>query len=499
MKNSPIKVYDARWEIGDYSDIEIKRLFLSSCIYADKLNIDTVVISRDARLGCPGVVKIATETALNAGFTVYLCQDPVSTPQSYYNALRITEKIPGTMGWTITASHNPAAYIGVKFVVSPVRAIGMESGPRGGLTKIQEIYNKGNMDYYLKGKKTGYLSLINFSDDYIKDSMSWAEISKGELQGTKVILNSMNGSAGTEVYRTLQTAGVKVTALNLIVNGNFPHGTPNPISKGKMDEAIKIAGEQTGVIVIGLDGDGDRVVFGDKHGLFSAGISMVPILLRLKRIDQTTVGKAVCDPKVSPPSLDYWNKLGYKPILFRNGHSQIKDYMRSQHIAVAAEESGHYYHRMKKGKTTVYCENSLLTILLFLKAVQEVPALLSEMREIDGSVFTTGEINYQFQTDKERDKALTFAVKNLSKDKASISKSSPEGIDLQGIAFTKGIDTETKQIVKADWYSGFYRASTNEKSVARFYISSGKSEVLMGLHRKIKIICEKELNGTMVG
>ena len=38
--------------------------------------------------------------------------------------------------------------------------------------------------------------------------------------------------------------------------------------------------------------------------------------------------KVLFDPKVNPLALAEWGKLGVSPVLFRNGHSQIKDYMR---------------------------------------------------------------------------------------------------------------------------------------------------------------------------
>ena len=48
---------------------------------------------------------------------------------------------PNTMGLMITASHNPAQYIGVKFTVPTVQAIGFDCGPLGGLAKVREIYH----------------------------------------------------------------------------------------------------------------------------------------------------------------------------------------------------------------------------------------------------------------------------------------------------------------------------------------------------------------------
>jgi len=498
MSISPLKVYDARWESGDFSNSEIRRLFISACIYAERLNMNTVVISRDARLGCPEVVEIAVEAALHSGFTVHLCQDPVSTPQSYYNTLRITENQPDTMGWTITASHNPASYIGVKFVITPVRAIGMNSGPADGLTEIERIYFSDEPDDYFHNKPEGDLLLIDYTRDYISDSLEWASVRPGELQGMTVILNPMYGSSGTEVYKALIKAGVEVKALNLIVNGNFPAGAPNPTSDGKMNKAIELTGKHGNAIAIGLDGDGDRIVFGDRNGLFTAGTSMIPILNRLKSVDHATLGRALCDPKVDPSSLDKWSRIGYIPILFRNGHSQIKDYMQSEDIAVAAEESGHYYHRLKRNDLTVYCENSLVTILLFLKAIKENPSLLAEMRAVENSIFTSREINYQFRNDTVRDEALNRAISLLKTDHAYISDTTEDGIDLQGIAFLKGVNTKSRELERSDWYSGFHRISTNEKSVARFYFSSGSEEKCTELSEKIKNICEVDLRGRRI-
>jgi len=495
MNVSPLKVYDARWEVGDFSNLEIRRLFISTCIYAEKLEINTVVISRDARLGCPEVIEIAVEVARSSGFTVFLCQDPVSTPQSYYNTLRVTENHPDTMGWTITASHNPSSYIGVKFVIPPVRAIGMESGPLHGLLEIEKIYLSDDTEKHFINKSEGNLFLIDFTSDYVMDSLKWSSIKPDELRGMSVILNTMNGSSGTEVYNTLVSAGVEVTALNLIVNGSFPVGAPNPTSKGKMDKAIQLAAEHSNVIAIGLDGDGDRIVFGDGKGLFTAGTSMIPILNRLKSIDPSSLGKALCDPKVDPSSLDNWSRIGYTPILFRNGHSQIKDFMQGRDIAVAAEESGHYYHRLKRNNLTIYCENSLVTILLFLKSIKENPYFLSEMRSIENAVFTSKEINYQFKDDNERDEALNMAMNQLQIDNAFISTKTREGIDLQGIAFLKGVNPESKRLETSDWYSGFHRISTNEKSVARFYFSSGSEAKCTKLTKEIRHICEVELKG----
>ena len=498
MNKTPLKVYDARWEVGEFSRSEVEKLFLASCVYGRELDIDTVVIARDVRLGCSEVLDIAVETAMNSGYDVYLCQNPISTPQSYYNTFRITEHHPQTMGWTITASHNPGSYIGVKFVTNPVRAVGMESGPSGGLTRIQHLYDTDLNNEIIGNQSQGSLHLINYTQDYILDSLKWADVTDRSLEGMTIVLDALNGSAGTELFMGLEKAGVEIIPLRIIPDGYFPTGAPNPTSDGKLDKAIEIARKRKNCIVIGLDGDGDRIVFGDGEGLFSTGTSMIPILNRLKELDSEVAGEALCDPKVDPPSLDGWSRIGYKPVVFRNGHSQIKEYMMAHGIKIAAEESGHYYHMMEKGELKIYCENSLLTILLFLKAIKENNHLMTTIKNIIKTVFTTGEMNFQFHSDQDRDTALEKAVELLKKDGAMIQNATDDGIDLQGLAFVKNVDKNTKQLISDSWYCGFYRISTNEKAVARFYISSGFEDILTEMESRIRQICEVEMGGKRI-
>lgn len=98
------------------------------------------------------------------------------------------------------------------------------------------------------------------------------------LKGMKVVLDAYHGSAGPEIYRALELAGAQVHALRLIPDGTFPTGSPNPTSQGKMDGAVALCKKIKGDVVIGVDGDGDRMVFGDKRGILTAGFVTVPVL-----------------------------------------------------------------------------------------------------------------------------------------------------------------------------------------------------------------------------
>ncbi|TFG60606.1 MAG: hypothetical protein E4H36_11800, partial [Spirochaetales bacterium] len=293
-------------------------------------------------------------------------------------------------------------------------------------------------------------------------------------QGMTVLMDSFHGSAGPEVFRALESLGVRVTAVNLVPDGRFPSGSPNPTSHGKMDPVLRLAAELRPGAVIGIDGDGDRIVFGDHRGILNAGFSALPMLEADPVLKTLGAGKpALYDPKVNPIALREWKKAGAEPVLFRNGHSQIKEYMERIGAPFAAEESGHYYHRLEHKGITMSAENTLVTVLLFLKSIKEDPLLMDRLRTMQDSVYTSGEINYQFENDGARDGALAWVTEYLSKNDAVLTAANRDGIDLQGIQVNKGAVCGPGEIkLDKNWYSGYIRTATNEKGVLRLFFSA---------------------------
>ena len=494
----PIKIYDARWEVSEFNDDEVKRLIESTLLYARMLGIDTINITRDARLGCARVMEIAIDTAVAAGFRVYACFDPISTPLSYFSTMQTTLEHPATMGLTVTASHNPQQYVGIKFTVPVVRAIGYDCGPMGGLKKVKEIYHS---DISLKEKHGGELIIKeNPVRDYIEYSLKTAGVQPEGLTGLKIVLDALNGSAGPELYTALKLAGAEVIPLRIVPDGYFPTGSPNPTSQNKMDKAVELAQKHDVDVVLGIDGDGDRIVFGDKKGMFSAGFVMIPIIRTL--LSGSTGNKRekiLYDPKVNPLALQKWGELNVEPVLFRNGHSQIKGYMGEIDALAGAEESGHFYHKLSLEDITVEGENSLLTILLFLKTIKNDHSILDELRKMQDEVFTSGEFNYEFPSDDVRDEALAALLDLFRKDDATIISETEDGIDLGGNVIYKGVKTGSDGVLlEDDWYSGYIRIATNEKGVVRSYISSKDKTAGEKIVARVRDILENRFKGKVI-
>jgi phosphomannomutase len=492
----PIKVYDARWEANEFSDAQVRRLFEATLLYGYELGCHAITFGRDARLAAGRVMEIGVEAALAAGFEVIVNPSPISTPQSYFNTLVHSLENRATLGLTVTASHNPAQYVGVKFVVPVVHAIGYDCGPAGGLTRVRELYHS---DCHPPTGPRGTLKFVNRQQEYIRYAMKEARVEPGDLLGLTVVLDAFNGSAGPEIYECLTLAGANVRALRIVPDGSFPTGSPNPTSTGKMNAAIELAKEIGAQLVIGVDGDGDRIVFGDSRGILTAGFAFVPILQSCLATTSLKQPVALYDPKVSPLALAEWGKLGAKPVLFRNGHSQIKDYMTKQTALCAAEESGHYYHRMSLGDLTISGENSSLTILLLARAIARDAKHMDKLWSMEKQIVTTGEFNYQFADDATRDAALDAVVKMYVEEGATTATTTADGIDLQGTCVAKGVTLEPGAAKLAlGWYSGYFRIATNEKGVVRSYLSAGEASVGKDVERRTRELLEQRFGGKTV-
>jgi phosphomannomutase len=497
VKTDPIKVYDARWLVSEFDDDAVRRLFEATFLYGSELGATQVVLCRDARLGAARVLEIAIDTARRQGFDVILCPDPVGTTLCYFATLVASESTPGTLGLMITASHNPKDYIGVKFTVPVVRAIGLGCGPKGGLARIRELYHGSVIAPRRAG---GRLEIRDFKERYRDHAAHVAGVTAGSLRGLKVVLDAFHGSAGPELFAALDWAGVEVVPLRLLPNGEFPTGSPNPTSAGKMDRACALAREVNADVVLGVDGDGDRIVFGDGRGVLTAGFAFVPMLEHgLTQLGHPRALPVLYDPKVSPLALVEWTKRGACPHLYRNGHSQIKDHMLQLGARFAAEESGHYYHVFESGGHRVAAENALVSILTFLAHVAEHRHALDELFDLESRVFTTGEFNYQFASDAVRDAALASVIELLCARGAQASGLAEDGSDLGGIRITNGVRFEDGRAeLTTDWFTGFLRIATNEVAVVRSYLSAGDRALGGALEREIRELLEQRFDGRVI-
>ena len=301
----------------------------------------SVSISYDSRNHSEEFARISADILAANGLDVYLFESLRPTPELSY-AIRSNKSIAGIM---VTASHNPGSYIGLKLMAQDVFPLAYGCGKEGGIKKIKEIYLSGPT--LIEGEKKGSLEVINYLDDYISYSMELSGVKEGDLKGQKILLEFLNGSAGSEVALAFQKAGAEVDLMDVIPDGNFPKGDPNPIIETSIAPTRKAMKEGEYDYGFCFDGDGDRLDLMYRDGTqIVPGLNMALIADSVMKIFNGEKKDFYADVKAIPTSLALMAKSGAKIHIIRNGHSFIKAKLREncdKGYFASEEESARYY------------------------------------------------------------------------------------------------------------------------------------------------------------
>jgi phosphomannomutase/phosphoglucomutase len=107
-------------------------------------------------------------------------------------------------------------------------------------------------------------------------------------------------------------------------------------------DLIRVTKEHAADIGVGYDGDADRIGVIDSDGNIVWGDQIMIVLSReILRTHPNAV--IIGDVKCSQKMFDDIGKHGGNPIMWKTGHSLVKDKMRREHAVLAGEFSGHIF------------------------------------------------------------------------------------------------------------------------------------------------------------
>lgn len=291
--------------------------------YIRNLNKKSVVIGGDARLSTPIFKDSLTQGLLETGCDVTDI-GIVATPVLYYSIW----KLKLDAGAMITASHNPSQYNGIKL------NLGLASVYAEELQKVLQIIKQKEFAF-----GQGILTTINnINEDYINFIVENIKLDRP----VNVVIDSGNGMGGLYLPKILRKLGCHVDDIFSDPDGTFPNHHPDPtIEKNNVHlaEAVIANNAELG---IGLDGDADRIGVVDERGKMFFGDQILNILARdfLKNNPGQTI---IADVKCSKNLFDDIKNLGGKPIMYKTGHANIKNYMKEINVKFAGEMSGHVF------------------------------------------------------------------------------------------------------------------------------------------------------------
>jgi len=291
--------------------------------YLQKISGHNLIIARDNRIHSPKLQKAFIEGLLSTGCNVTNIGE-VTSPMMYYAVCKYN--FDG--GVTITASHNPKEYNGVKIVSKSAHSICGDD--------LQEVLKIINESAFAIGK--GEYKDKDVFEDYKADIAGRVRISKP----LKIVIDAGNGVAGKYAPNLFRALGCDVTELYCELDGNFPNHEANPEELENMRDLIAKVTEIGADIGLGFDGDGDRVGVVDEKGHHYSADYLLLLLAR-DLLSRQAGAKIVFDVKVSQTLIDDINQHGGEPIMSKTGHSFIESKMKEIGALLAGEVSGHLF------------------------------------------------------------------------------------------------------------------------------------------------------------
>ncbi len=249
----------------------------------------------------------------------------VPTPLLYWSLHHVN--VVG--GIQITGSHNPPEYNGFKCCV------GKGSLHGEGIQELRAIIEKHG---YRQG--SGSVRSEAITDRYIADIAQKI----GPLpSGMKVVVDCGNGVGAVVAPALFPALGIKPTMLFAESDGTFPNHHPDPTVVENLQDLIKSVRETGSELGIGFDGDADRIGIVDGDGTIIWGDYLLLLYAR-DVLARTGKGQSIIfDVKCSQALADGIAKAGGAPVMWKTGHSLIKEKMKELHAPIAGEMSGHMF------------------------------------------------------------------------------------------------------------------------------------------------------------
>ncbi|MCY3884367.1 MAG: phosphomannomutase/phosphoglucomutase [Gammaproteobacteria bacterium] len=313
--------YDIRGRVADELTEEVAMAigmaFGNLC--ADQ-GIGTVLVAGDVRLSTETLRK-ALNHGLNTGGVDVLDVGIVPTPVLYFAA----EHLRHAAGIVITGSHNPPEFNGLKFVQHYIPFAGAD---------LQRLYEMVKNKSLKSG--TGASRKTDVIEPYLKRVLEDVHVHPP----IRIGIDCGNGVTGVVAPKLFEDLGCETHAIHSIPDGTFPNHHPDPVKPENLRDLIELVRSRELDLGVAFDGDGDRLGVVTRQGqVIEADVLMSyfskSILTRYQG------AKIVFDVKCGRVLPSVVESLGGIPVMWKTGHTNIKEKIRELNSPMGGEFSGH--------------------------------------------------------------------------------------------------------------------------------------------------------------
>ena len=282
----------------------------------------------------------------------------------------------------VTGSHNPPNYNGFKSMLGKKPFFGKDILALGAMAASGDVVPEAQ----------GSQKSVDVAADYVARMVQDYD----GARGLKVVWDPGNGSGGAITEMLVKHLPGEHTVINGEIDGTFPNHHPDPTVLKNLEQIIAKVAELGADLGIAFDGDADRigVVDGEGHMLF--GDQLLVVLARdvLKRHPGATI---IADVKASQVLFDEVAKAGGVPLMWKTGHSLIKQKMAETGSPLAGEMSGHTFFADK----WYGFDDAPYSAVRLLGILGRASESLADMRRALPQVLNTPELRFNCAEDRK--------------------------------------------------------------------------------------------------
>ena len=315
--------YDIRGTVDkDLTDRSVAALARAMGTYLRQRGARAVSLASDNRLSSDGFRRILADGLAHSGLDV-TDFGVIPTPVFYFTLFE--QKMDG--GVMITGSHNPPEFNGFKVASGRSTIYGEE---------IQRILSIASGGEFASGP--GTVRTSDTRKDYVDDLRGRVEIARR----LDVAVDCGNGTAAIVAKDLFDALGVNARLLYPEPDGRYPNHHPDPTvpaNLGPLISAVREGGLEAG---IAYDGDADRIGVIDETGDIIWGDRLLIVFAR-EILSRRPGAKIIFEVKCSQALPEAVEKAGGVPVMWKTGHSLIKEKMKEEGAALGGEMSGHIF------------------------------------------------------------------------------------------------------------------------------------------------------------
>jgi phosphomannomutase len=370
-----IKAYDVRGLVG--TEIDESFVYDVGAAFARLMRGEgarQVAIGYDMRDSSPSLAAAFADGVNGQGLDVVRI-GLASTDQLYFASGLLD--CPGAM---FTASHNPAAYNGIKMCRAAAKPVGADTG----LTAISDDVIAGVPPHDGPGGTVADRDVLAEYGEFLRSL-----VDTDGLRPLRVAVDAGNGMAGHTAPAVLGAIdSLTVLPLYFELDGSFPNHEANPLDPANLVDLQAFVRENNVDIGLAFDGDADRCFVIDERGL-PVSPSTVTALVAARELGREIGATVIHNLITSRAVPELVIERGGTPVRSRVGHSYIKALMAETGAIFGGEHSAHYYFRDFWG-----ADSGMLAALYVLAALGNSERPLSDLTADYQRYESSGEINF---------------------------------------------------------------------------------------------------------